>query len=83
MFLAKRVVSFAGFAPSPQGVASKRRGPWLEGEPSLQDVLADPIVHLVMKRDGLRLADVTPIIEAAKNRLGRGLCDVRTRRLAA
>jgi hypothetical protein len=24
---------------------------WLQGEPSLKDVLADPVVHAVMRRD--------------------------------
>ena len=26
---------------------------WLHGEPSLDDVLSDPVVHAVMRRDGI------------------------------
>ncbi len=35
-------------------------GPWGEAgsEPRLSDVLSDPLVHLVMRRDGLQRADV-------------------------
>jgi hypothetical protein len=38
-------------------------------EPALHDVLADPIVHLVMKRDGLTQEGVGLYLEAQKRRL--------------
>ena len=36
--------------------------PWSEGEPKLQDVMSDPIVHLLMRRDGLTPETVWAII---------------------
>ena len=42
---------------------------WLQGEPSLQEVMSDPIVHLVMRRDGLTPEDVWPVILAASEQL--------------
>jgi len=32
--------------------------PWIVGEPSLQDVLGDPVVHAVLRRDGLSTQDL-------------------------
>jgi hypothetical protein len=36
--------------------------PWIHGEPSLDEVLADPIVHTLMAADRLRLGDLCDII---------------------
>lgn len=38
-------------------------------EPLLSEILSDPIVHLVMARDGLTPADVWPQLQAAQARL--------------
>ncbi len=42
---------------------------WLQGEPSIREVMSDPIVHLVMRRDGLTPEDVWPVILAASEQL--------------
>ena len=47
--------------------------PWaLWGEPSLDDLMADPIVHAVMRRDGLDEAFVRRIVEQAAARIRPG-----------
>src|SRR3546814_17556633 len=33
--------------------------PWIVGEPSMHEVLGDPVVHAVLRRDGLGLQDLT------------------------
>lgn len=38
-------------------------------EPSLCEALADPLVHLVMQRDGVSRADLVAVIRAAQTRL--------------
>lgn len=44
--------------------------PWaLRGEPSLDDLMADPIVHAVMRRDGLDEACVRRIVAHAAERI--------------
>ena len=45
---------------------------WLEAgrEPILVDVLADPLVHLVMRRDGVSMKELCNHIAAARARLG-------------
>lgn len=40
-------------------------------EPSLEDVLEDPIVHLVMRRDRLTPGDVLKAIEDVRRRLAK------------
>ena len=42
---------------------------WLHGEPSIQEVMSDPIVHLVMRRDGLTPESVWAVIQAASVKL--------------
>ncbi len=42
---------------------------WLKGEPSLHEMLADPIVRLVMHRDNLGPADVWAAIDRARGAL--------------
>lgn len=34
-------------------------------EPSLTDLYEDPVLHLLLARDGLRLADVMAVVEDA------------------
>ena len=45
---------------------------WLEAgqEPALVDLLADPLVHLVMRRDGVTMKDLCNHIATARARLG-------------
>ena len=47
------------------------RPDWSEAgpEPKLGDVLADPIVHLVMRRDRLTPEDVWAAVHVARDRL--------------
>jgi hypothetical protein len=42
---------------------------WLYGEPRLADVLADPIVHAVMARDGVKRQFLVDLLGAASRRL--------------
>jgi hypothetical protein len=44
------------------------------GEPRLDEVLADPLVHLVMARDGVGLAELQAVIADAQRRLWSRLC---------
>jgi hypothetical protein len=44
---------------------------WLHGEPSLDDVLADPIVHALMQRDGVDPHDLKALIEDVRCALRR------------
>ena len=41
---------------------------WREAgdEPALDEVLADPIVHLVMRRDGVEITDLKDVIARAQ-----------------
>ena len=47
---------------------------WLEPdqEPALADLLADPVVHLVMRRDGVSMKELCNHIASARARLGFG-----------
>ena len=58
--------AIASLPPPPQR--------WLRPgeEPTLAEVLADPLVHLVMRRDGVSRAELDAIIAAAQ---ARRLCD--------
>jgi hypothetical protein len=38
-------------------------------EPQLDEVLADPVVHMVMARDGVTLADMRDVVSNARSRL--------------
>ena len=46
---------------------------WIEGgiEPSLSELLADPIMHAVMRADGVRLQEVLSTIAQASRRQQR------------
>jgi len=52
-----------------QGEALHQSESWLHGEPSIQEVMSDPIVHLVMRSDGLTPESVWAVIEAASVKL--------------
>jgi hypothetical protein len=45
---------------------------WVEAgqEPALLDLLADPMVHAVMRRDGVSMTELCNHIAAARRRLG-------------
>lgn len=43
-------------------------------EPDLAEVLADPMVHLVMRRDGVSPCQLRRVIVVARKRLRSGLC---------
>ncbi len=42
---------------------------WLDGEPTIDDVLSDPIVQSVMRSDGLTYEDVHAAVTMALARL--------------
>ena len=44
---------------------------WDGGEPSIAELLSDPIVELVLRRDGLTRRDVWRAVEAARRRLSQ------------
>ena len=56
------------------GRITTRPWPFLHGEPPLREVLADPVVHAVMRRDGVSFGHLLNVIAAAQARLRRGLC---------
>lgn len=43
-------------------------------EPCIADILADPIVHLVMRRDGVSLAELHAVVSRAQAKLGFTPC---------
>ncbi len=43
---------------------------WAVGEPALEDLLSDPIVDVVLRRDGLTRRDVWRAVDLARQRLG-------------
>jgi len=53
--------------------------PWRSGEPTLAEVMEDPIVHLLMRRDGLTPAAVWPLLD----RIGASLAGPSDQRSAA
>ncbi|MGO8921193.1 MAG: hypothetical protein ACLQJR_35355 [Stellaceae bacterium] len=61
--------------PFPAPLAAPR-DTWLGAgqEPALEEVLADPLVHLVMRRDGVTPGDLASVIAAAQARLQGDPC---------
>jgi hypothetical protein len=47
--------------------------PWIVGEPSLQELMGDPVVHAVLRRDGLSPQDLMGAIARARGRLSPAL----------
>jgi hypothetical protein len=67
--------SSARYHAAPAAVSTRRtQDLWRSGEPALADLMADPIVHLLMARDGLTAADVWPLLAQAGRDLARRLC---------
>jgi hypothetical protein len=58
---------------------------WLEAgeEPALTELLADPVVHAVMRRDGVTTRELCNHIAGARVRLGFGIDAVGPCRCAA
>jgi hypothetical protein len=58
---------------------------WLEpgDEPALNDLLADPVLHAVMRRDGVTTRELCNHIASARARLGFGPVGVGPCRCAA
>lgn len=46
---------------------------WIVGEPSVQEMLIDPVVHAVLRRDGLSLNDLLKAVANARGRLAAGV----------
>ena len=44
---------------------------WERGEPSVEELLSDPILDSLARQDGLTLEDVRYALEAARRRLKR------------
>jgi hypothetical protein len=57
--------------PHHQGQRPNAADMWRDPgiEPSLEDVLSDPLVHLVMRRDRLSVADVRQVMDITQARL--------------
>ncbi len=45
---------------------------WVRGEPSLEEMLNDPTIRLVMNRDGVRSEDLTKLCAIMRKRLMAG-----------
>lgn len=54
--------------PASEPSASDR-STWMEGEPAMPELFEDPVVHAVLRRDGLSLADLQRAITLARRRL--------------
>ena len=50
-----------------------------DGEPPLSELLADPMLHLLMERDGISLAELERLIESARRRRNPASATPRTR----
>jgi len=50
-----------------------------DGEPPLSELLADPILHLLLERDGISLAELQRLIESARRRGKPGPAAIRPR----
>ena len=53
----------------PQSIS---HDPWRHGEPDLAEIMADPLVALVMRRDNLRSDVIWRVLRDAQNRLSGG-----------
>lgn len=68
MSILRDIVTLPRLAPS--------RDPWAKAgiEPRLEEVLADPVVHLVMRRDRVSERELRAVIERARARLSNAPC---------
>jgi hypothetical protein len=56
---------------------------WIVGEPRMQDMLADPVMHAVLRRDGLNFGDLQRALAEARRRLAAPLAARAARALPA
>lgn len=52
----------------PEGHVEQKQA-WLEGEPTIDDVMADPIVHVLMRSDGVGPEEVWETVRIVSNHL--------------
>jgi hypothetical protein len=52
-----------------RNVSRRDTAAWIVGEPSVQDLLHDPLVHSLLRRDGLSLQDLQQAIALGRRRL--------------
>jgi hypothetical protein len=43
--------------------------PWILGEPTIEELLRDPLVHAVLRRDGLNPQDLLQAVALGRGRL--------------
>lgn len=55
--------------PLREDPAARKTARWIDGEPALEDLLRDPLVHAVLRRDGLTLRDLLEAIALGRHRL--------------
>lgn len=56
--------------PSPaRAPSSLDRATWMVGEPAMPELFDDPLIHAVLRRDGLSLTDLQRAITLARSRL--------------
>lgn len=72
-----------GSGEPPASSPTRRADVWRAAgkEPEIADVLADPVVHLVMRRDGVTSAQLRSVIAEAQALLARRLCGLGLARL--
>jgi len=56
-------------ATLPSEPVTANQAAWIVGEPAMPDLLDDPLIHAVLRRDGLSLADLQSAITRARRRL--------------
>ena len=54
--------------PSIEASAAERKA-WIVGEPAMPELFDDPLIHAVLRRDGLSLADLQSAVTLARRRL--------------
>ena len=67
-----RILPFAAKPAGPNDRFSWCRR--IHGEPPIEELLHDPILHLVMKRDGVSAEELSEVIAEARAKLRRDLC---------
>ena len=62
--------------PSPERQAAALAGSeyndWIAGEPTLRDLQQDPLIHAILRRDGLSLQDLLQAMAEGRRRLEPG-----------
>jgi hypothetical protein len=55
--------------PVDRGAPAPEAHDWTAGEPEIPDLLRDPVIHAVLRRDGLTPQDLADAIARARGRL--------------